>query len=136
MALLWPGPAPAEPLRQSTPAISEARDVARVTVQELRKQLAEKQAIVVDVRDAVAFASGHIPGALHVPAKEIPTRANEIRRAAGSRSVVLYCSCPAEQSAAEAGLFLLQHGLERAAALIGGYPAWIHSGGAAEGPKP
>jgi rhodanese-related sulfurtransferase len=90
----------------------------------------------VDVRDEVAFKSGHIPGAMHVPAKDVAGQATSIRRAAGPRLVVTYCSCAAEQSAAEAGLTLFQHGVTRVAALVGGYPEWIHGGGPAETAPP
>jgi rhodanese-related sulfurtransferase len=53
------------------------------------KALAAGGARVVDVRTAAEFASGHVPGALHIPYDEIPRRASEI--GPPSTPVVLYC---------------------------------------------
>jgi len=47
------------------------------------------QAVIVDVRPREAYEAGHIPGALHVEALEIDTRAAEIRRL--GRLPILYC---------------------------------------------
>jgi rhodanese-related sulfurtransferase len=134
MALVWPSPSRVESFSagQSAPATRDARGVPRVTAEELSKRRAQKQVLVVDVRDAVAFTSGHIAGAVHAPAKDIAGHAAELKRLAGTRTVVTYCSCAAEQSAAEAGLVLLQHGIDHVSALIGGYPGWVHAGGASE----
>ena len=53
------------------------------------KSLAAAGAKVVDVRTAEEFASGHVPGAVHIPYDEIGKRASEI--GPPSTSVVLYC---------------------------------------------
>ncbi len=95
--------------------------VPRVSAAELRRLMKQDQAIAVDVRSAEAFAAGHIVGAIHVPASEIRARALDIRARAGSRRVVLYCSCPFEHSAAEAALELYRLGFLRVAVLAGGY---------------
>jgi len=118
--------------QQSRPSARTATEVPRVTQAEFRAKATANEVFVVDVRDDVAFKSGHIPGAIHAPATTIAEQTASIRRLAGMRLVVTYCSCAAEQSAAEAGLVLLQHGVARVAALVGGYPDWIYGGGAAE----
>jgi 3-mercaptopyruvate sulfurtransferase SseA len=46
-------------------------------------------AVLIDVRSASAYAQGHIPGALSIPASEIDGQAVEIRRAA--KQPILYC---------------------------------------------
>lgn len=53
------------------------------------KSLVASGARVVDVRTADEFASGHVPGAIHIPYDELPGRAAEIGPA--STPVVLYC---------------------------------------------
>ena len=45
--------------------------------------------LVVDVRDIDSFDRGHIPGAIHVPVREVDVRVTEIRRAAKGRPVIL-----------------------------------------------
>ena len=112
--------------------VRSARDVPRITQAVFRAKVAAKEVLILDVRDDVAFRSGHVPGAMHMLVKDAAARAATIRRLAGTRLVVTYCSCAAEQSAADAGLVLLQHGVPRVAALLGGYPDWIHGGGLSE----
>jgi hypothetical protein len=47
------------------------------------------QAVIVDVRPREAYEAGHVPGALHIDALEIESRAAEIRRL--GRLPILYC---------------------------------------------
>jgi phage shock protein E len=53
------------------------------------KSLVASGARVVDVRTADEFASGHVPGAIHIPYDQLPGRAGEIGPPA--TAVVLYC---------------------------------------------
>lgn len=69
----------------------EAGDLAlRITQEEFLKLLAARAVTVVDVRDAGAFAAGHIPGALSVPLDSIEQAAEGLRKA--GKPVVTYCS--------------------------------------------
>lgn len=99
---------------------------------------AAKKVLVVDVRDAESFATGHIAGAIHVPLSNIEPRADEVRRAANGRLVVTYCSCPSEGTSLAAAGRLARVGV-KARALVGGFPRWVEFGGAVErgnaGPK-
>ena len=97
--------------------------VRRVQPAELKTLLAKDQAILVDVRSAPAFERGHLDGAISIPAAEVERRVAEVRRRAGSRTVVLYCSCAFEHSAAEAAVRLARLGVTRVAVLAGGYYA-------------
>ncbi len=47
------------------------------------------EAVIIDVRSARFFAEGHIPGAISIPAAEIPSRIAEIRRL--GKLPILYC---------------------------------------------
>lgn len=49
-------------------------------------------ALVVDVRSAAEFASGHLPGAVHIPHTEIREQLDTIRRLADGRPVRLVCA--------------------------------------------
>lgn len=50
-----------------------------------------EHALVLDVRSPAEFATGHLPGALHVPHTQVRDRLAEIRDAAGGRPVRLHC---------------------------------------------
>ena len=51
------------------------------------KQQAGQPVTIVDVRSDDEYAAGHLPGARHIPADEIPQRLAEIPR---GRPVVTY----------------------------------------------
>ena len=70
----------------------------------------EIKRLMIDVRDALAYTGGRIPGAIHVPLLDIDRRAAEVIKQAKGRTIVTYCSCPAEHSSAEAGWVLMKHG--------------------------
>ena len=99
----------------------DPQKVRRVQPAELKALLAKDQAILVDVRSAPAYERGHLDGAISIPAAEVERRVAEVRRRAGSRTVVLYCSCAFEHSAAEAAVRLARLGVTRVAVLAGGY---------------
>lgn len=48
-------------------------------------------ALILDVRSAREFASGHLPGALNVPHTKVRERLDEIREAAAGRPVRVHC---------------------------------------------
>jgi len=77
-------------LGQSPPAPPAAPNVKPGRIDgATAKALAAGGAKVVDVRTAEEFASGHVPGAIHIPYDEIARRAAEI--GPPSTPVVLYC---------------------------------------------
>jgi hypothetical protein len=47
------------------------------------------EAVLVDVRSREAYAKGHLPGAVNIPASQVEERASEIRRM--GRLPILYC---------------------------------------------
>ena len=117
---------------QQQGAAPDASTVPRITQEAFRPLHAEEQAYVVDVRVAVSYVTGRIPGAVNAPLDEMLGRADEIIALAGDRPIVTYCSCPSEHSAAEAGLILLARGAKDVRALVGGYIAWVRAGGKIE----
>lgn len=50
-----------------------------------------KEALIIDVRSAREFATGHLPGALNVPHVELRGRIDEVREAAAGRPVRVTC---------------------------------------------
>lgn len=66
------------------------KDVPRVTITELKALMAKKAVIVVDVRDKVSFASGHIPGAMNIVFDDIPNYIDTLTKQ--KRVIVAYCA--------------------------------------------
>jgi rhodanese-related sulfurtransferase/DNA-binding transcriptional ArsR family regulator len=77
-------------------------------------------AYLVDVRPAIEYASGHIPGAVSLPIDELPTRIGELPV---DRHIVAYCRGAFCLFADEAVAYLRRHGYT-ASRLEGGWPEW------------
>jgi membrane protein DedA with SNARE-associated domain/rhodanese-related sulfurtransferase len=103
-------------------------NVARITPEELKSKLdLGEDMIVVDVRDRIDFQAepAIIPGALHMTVDELDARHREIPR---ERDIILYCTCPSEETSARAALLLRARGIERIRPLAGGYHGWRDRG--------
>lgn len=83
------------------------------------------KAIIIDVRGDATYQQGHIKGAQSIALGDLPARAGELPK---DKTIILYCSCPAEHSSVAAGQTLHNNGLDNTAALVGGYPAWKSAG--------
>ncbi len=81
--------------------------------------------VLLDSRGAEAWEQGHVPGALHLPGREITARADaELDR---SVPVVTYCWGPGCNGATRAALALALLGF-RVREMIGGFEYWAREG--------
>jgi rhodanese-related sulfurtransferase len=81
--------------------------------------------VLLDSRSSEAWAQGHVPGALHLPGREIAARADdELDR---SVPVVTYCWGPGCNGATRAALALALLGF-RVREMIGGFEYWAREG--------
>ncbi len=93
----------------------------RISAHDLADQLAARDVTVIDVREPMEFAAGHIPGSLNVPLSRI-TQAD-----LPSGPLVLVCQSGNRSSRALTQL--LQQGHPHPVAdLLGGVPAWQQAG--------
>jgi hydroxyacylglutathione hydrolase len=101
----------------------------RATVHELASTLRAEEVrnghgpLVLDVRQADEFARGHVPGALHMNAGELPERLAELSR---DRSIVTVCASGYRSSVAAS--LLQDAGFTDVTWLSGGVPAWRAAG--------
>jgi membrane protein DedA with SNARE-associated domain/rhodanese-related sulfurtransferase len=105
-----------------------ALDMARISVEELRRQIEQGDApVIVDVRSTTAHSleARRIPGAVNVPVQDAARHLSELPR---DREIILYCSCPNEASAAKVARLLMNNGFRRVRPLKGGLEAWIDAG--------
>lgn len=79
---------------------------------------------VLDVRPPEEYASGHVPGAMNVPLKELAKRLKELPQ---DQEVVAYCRGPHCVLAFEAVAQLREKGF-RARRLQDGFPEWREAG--------
>ncbi|MGY1690231.1 rhodanese-like domain-containing protein [Geodermatophilus sp. SYSU D01105] len=81
--------------------------------------------VLLDSRSREAWEQGHVPGAVHLPGREIADRAPaELDR---SVPVVTYCWGPGCNGATRAALALAQLGF-RVREMIGGFEYWAREG--------
>ena len=100
------------------PAVAAAR---RITRAEAIKLVRENKAVYVDVRSKASYDKGHIKGALSIPNSQLLGR---IRELPAGKTIITYCACQKEHTAAVAVVNLNNAGRRDAAALVGGWDEW------------
>lgn len=87
---------------------------------------ASPQPLIIDVRDAGEYAAGHLPGARNLPLDKLEELAAQADALPKDRSIVTYCNMhhPGQSRGERAAALLAAHGYP-AAALAGGYSAWM-----------
>lgn len=86
---------------------------------------AGEQIIVIDVRSAEAWAQGRIPGAAHLPYRDIAARAPaEIPT---GTDIVVYCWSPGCNAGTKGALAFAELGYS-VRELIGGFEYWVREG--------
>jgi len=83
-----------------------------------------RDALIIDVRDAAAFAAGHVPNSRHIPLAELAGRVGELQKFK-TRPVVTNCGAGA--AASKACTTLKQAGFNEVFALRGGMTGWAEA---------
>ena len=91
---------------------------------ELQRLLSRGKAVLVDVRPAIEFESGHISGAMPIPIEDLEKRLKELPR---NKRIVAYCRGAYCLFADEAVALLRKRGFD-AVRLEGGWPEWEAEG--------
>ena len=102
------------------------RNVPRITIDELKALMEQNAVLVIDVRDPESFAKGRIPGSVNVDYTQILKQAETF--AGEKRTIVAYCACANEMTAARASVDLAAKGIAGAKALKGGWDEWVQRG--------
>ena len=102
------------------------RNVPRVTIDELKALMEQNAVLVLDVRDPESFAKGRFPGAVNVDYTQVLKQAEKF--AGEKRTIVAYCACANEMTAARAAVDLAAKGIAGAKALKGGWDEWVQRG--------
>jgi rhodanese-related sulfurtransferase len=93
-----------------------------VTVQALASAMKSRGLRLIDVREAVEYRSGHVPGAEFISMATIPVRLSDLPR--GKK---LYLICESGARAFQVCHYLEQHGYQ-VVNVAGGTGAWRMSG--------
>ena len=114
----WPSPADAA-------AHFAHRLAVETDVSDVAAALDSGTFLLLDSRSAEAWAQGHVPGAVHLPGREIPARA--ATELDPDVPVVAYCWGPGCNGATRAALALARLGY-RVKEMIGGFEYWAREG--------
>jgi len=98
-----------------------------IDIAELETLVTEDAVRVLDVRDAWEFRMGRVPGAIHVPMQELPSRLTEL---AHDKPYAVICASGGRSQGATD--FLIARGFAGAVSVWGGTSAWARSGRAIE----
>ncbi|MGH7321862.1 MAG: rhodanese-like domain-containing protein, partial [Candidatus Rokuibacteriota bacterium] len=79
--------------------------------------------VVLDVREPFEWEEGHVPGAMHIPMRQVAARLAEIPR---DRPIALICRGGPRSSTV--GSLLLTHGFTRLLNVWGGIGGWMEAG--------
>ena len=102
------------------------RAVPRISIDELKVLMEQKAVVVLDVREPGSFAKGRIPGAINIDYTQVLAQAAQF--AGEKRTIVAYCACANEMTAARAAVDLAAKGIPGAKALKGGWDEWVSRG--------
>ena len=94
-----------------------------LTVPQAPGWLDQTRALVVDVREPLEYAGGHLPGALSIPQAELALHLGEL-----PRDCDLLIVCEGGTRSARAARFLKQTGFSHVTNLVGGTGAWRQAG--------
>ncbi|MGH9383103.1 MAG: rhodanese-like domain-containing protein [Vicinamibacterales bacterium] len=106
------------------------RAVPRITIDELKTLMAQRSVVVLDVRTPAEFAQGRIPGAININFTDVMGAAD--RFVNEKRTIVAYCACANEMTAARVAVDLAARGVPGVKALRGGWNEWLERGEAVE----
>jgi rhodanese-related sulfurtransferase len=105
--------------------VGELNGIELLTREELSRRLRRKDdLLVLDVRPAEEYASGHLPGAVSMPVGELNRRLKELPK---NKEIVAYCRGPFCAFAPEAARYLDKKGF-RTRVLSSGLPDWEAAG--------
>lgn len=118
----------AEVQRLASGYLGDRADLTSISRAELKRRLARKDVLVIDVRPAREYDAGHIPGAHSVPPHDL---AKGIKGLPRDVEIVAYCRGPYCVYADDAVRALRRRG-RKAVRLEDGYPEWVRAGLASE----
>ena len=96
----------------------------KISVYDLRERMRRDEVLLLDVRPAVEFKAGHLPGAVSIPLDELEQRLEELPL---DKLIVAYCRGPWCVLSFEAVALLRERGY-RVRRLEDGFPEWKMAG--------
>lgn len=100
-------------------------DAPRISLADAKQAYDDGTAVFFDARTVDAYKEGHVKGAINVG---FDNWEKKLKSVPAGKSVIVYCSCPNEHSAAEMVSEMQKKGVKNTTALLGGTMAWKNAG--------
>lgn len=102
--------------------LRKVRGVSALDAVGVLRLINDRDAVIVDIRDAGEYKDGHIPQARHIPFSALPERLSELAKNK-DKPMVVYCRNGSTSPSACA--LLKKNGFADVHALTGGLPTWL-----------
>ncbi len=112
-------------VKMETKQVDASASARRIKRDEAMRLVKADKAVFVDVRSKQSYDAGHIRGALSIPSSQLAQRVRELPP---GKTIITYCACVEEHSAAVAVVVLKNYGIKNAGALVGGWNEWTAQG--------
>ena len=102
------------------PGGSSKKDYDDITVLDIAKKFREKSPFkLIDIRENVELFISQLPGAIHIPTHELPSRLDELDPA---EEIIIFCRTGVRSE--QVSEFLVNHNFRNVKNLLGGINAW------------
>lgn len=105
-------------------AFLEAKLATEIGPHEAQEEVKAGRAVLLDCRSAESHAKAAIPGAIHIPRKELGKHLHDLPK---NQTIVAYCSDLGCQSSLKATIELRKNGFD-AKHMVGGIKFWQEKG--------
>jgi phage shock protein E len=88
---------------------SDALEFTKDSLAEVRKNVGEGKAILVDVRDLVEWNAGHVRGAAHLPWRDLQGKKSDQLLEKLPKDKIIYTYCAVGYRSSRAGKIIMKH---------------------------
>lgn len=88
---------------------SDALEFTKDSLAEIRKNVGEGKAILVDVRDLVEWNAGHVRGATHLPWRDLQGKKSDQLLEKLPKDKIIYTYCAVGYRSSRAGKIIVKH---------------------------
>lgn len=94
------------------PSAAHAIDHTKDSPTEVKRKIADNQAVLVDVREQSEWDEGHVAGAVHLPLSSLNGRLTAEQQSKLPKDKIIYLHCKSGRRCLTAGEFLSKQGYE------------------------
>jgi len=118
--------------RSGASGVPEIPDIDRpmqIQISNVKAFYDAKAGTIVDARDPVEYAEGHIPGAVNLPYDQVITDPERLEKFdAQGKPIIVYCGGGTCELSMNLGFAMVNAGKKKVLVYMGGWPEWASSG--------